>query len=125
MEELYNTMDGYVDAEENKDVIEDVLELYIEEQKKKITELTEEVILHRTRTTHLEKQLNESPVPIKMKKRLLEAHASNIQKDNEISGLKLEIYELKKFIPEGILINRENKEKPVRGGATATLGDSK
>ena len=125
MEELYNTMDGYVDAEESKDIIEDVLELYIEEQKKKITELTEEVILHRTRITHLEKQLNESPVPIKMKKRLLEAHASNIQKDNEISGLKIEIYELKKFIPEGILINRENKEKPVRGGATATLGDSK
>ena len=118
-------MDGYVDAEENKDVIEDVLELYIEEQKKKITEFTEEVILHRTRITHLEKQLNEFPVPIKMKKRLLEVQASNIQKDNEISGLKIEIYELKKFIPEGILINRENKEKPVRGGATATLGDSK
>ena len=116
MEELYNTMNDYVDAEENKDVIEDVLELYIEEQKKKITELTEEVILHRTRITHLEKQLNESPVPIKVKKRMLEAQAFNLQKDNEIHALKLEIYELRKLVPEGILINRDSKEKPVREG---------
>ena len=116
MEELYSIMDDYSEAEEATDVIEDVLELYIEEQKKKITELTEEVILHRTRITHLEKQLNESPVPIKIKKRMLEAQAFNLQKDNEIDALKLEIYELRKLVPEGILINRDSKEKPVREG---------
>jgi len=116
MEVLYNIMSDFTEAEEATDIIEDVLELYIEEQKKKITELTEEIILHRTRITHLEKQLNKSPVPVKMKKRMLETQANNMQKDNEIHALKVEIYELRKLVPEGILINRDNKDKPVREG---------
>ena len=116
-------MHDYITAEEENDVEENgdeivggVLELYIEEQKKKITELTEEVILSRTRITYLEKQLNESPVPIKMKKRLLDIKAENNTKDNDIHGLKIEIYELRKLVPEGILINRYNKIEQVRKG---------
>jgi len=117
-------MPDYVTGEE-EDVIEEddgdeiiggVLELYIEEQKKKITELTEEVILSRTRITYLEKQLNESPVPVKMKKRLVDIKAENNTKDNEVHALKIEVYELRKLVPEGILINRDNKIKPVRKG---------
>jgi len=118
-------MPDYVTGEEEEDVIEEddgdeiiggVLELYIEEQKKKITELTEEVILSRTRITYLEKQLNESPVPVKMKKRLVDIKAENNTKDNEVHALKIEVYELRKLVPEGILINRDNKIKPVRKG---------
>ena len=118
-------MPDYVTGEEEEDVIEEddgdeiiggVLELYIEEQKKKITELTEEVILSRTSITYLEKQLNESPVPVKMKKRLVDIKAENNTKDNEVHALKIEVYELRKLVPEGILINRDNKIKPVRKG---------
>ena len=114
-------MHDYVNDEEDSDedgdeIIGGVLELYIEEQKKKITELTEEVILSRTKISYLEKQLNESPVPIKMKKRLVDIKAENTIKDNDIHALKIEIYELKKLVPEGILINRDNKTKSVREG---------
>ena len=117
MEGLYSIMNDFSETEEDGDeIISGVLELYIEEQKKKITELTEEVILSRTRITYLEKQLNESPVPVKMKKRLVDIKTENTTKDNDIHALKIEIYELRKLVPEGILINRENKTKSVREG---------
>lgn len=108
-------MNDWIDSEATE-VIENVLELYIEEQKLKIVELSEEVLLLKTRMKYLEKQLNEAPVPIKMKKRVLDLKLNNEKKENEIHELKVEIFELRKLIPEGILINREKKEKPVREG---------
>ena len=108
-------MNDWIDSEATE-VIENVLELYIEEQKLKIVELSEEVLLLKTRMKYLEKQLNESPVPMKMKKRVLDLKLDNFKKENEIHELKVEIFELRKLIPEGILINRQKKEKPVREG---------
>ena len=112
----YVSEEDVIEEDDGDEIIGGVLELYIEEQKKKITELTEEVILSRTRITYLEKQLNESPVPVKMKKRLVDIKAENNTKDNEVHALKIEVYELRKLVPEGILINRDNKIKPVRKG---------
>jgi len=112
----YVSEENVIEEDDGDEIIGGVLELYIEEQKKKITELTEEVILSRTRITYLEKQLNESPVPVKMKKRLVDIKAENNTKDNEVHALKIEVYELRKLVPEGILINRDNKIKPVRKG---------
>lgn len=112
----YVIEEDVIEEDDGDEIIGGVLELYIEEQKKKITELTEEVILSRTRITYLEKQLNESPVPVKMKKRLVDIKAENTIKDNDIHALKIEVYELRKLVPEGILINRDNKTKSVREG---------
>ena len=53
---------------------------------------------------------------IKEARKLYDAKVENDQLVNEIHALKTEIYELRKLIPEGILINRESRDKPARQG---------
>ena len=108
---MENFIDGVVDEE-----LTSAVDMFIEEQNTKIMELTQENLTLRTRSKFLEKELNESIVPLSAKRKLYDAKVENEQLVNEIHALKTEIYELRKLIPEGILINRESRDKPARTG---------
>ena len=108
---MENIIGGVVDEE-----LTNAVDMFIEEQNSKIMELTQENLTLRTRSKFLEKELNESIVPLSAKRKLYDTKVENEQLVNEIHSLKTEIYELRKLIPEGILINRESKDKPARQG---------
>ena len=108
---MKDIIDGVVDEE-----LTNAVDMFIEEQNTKIMELTQENLTLRTRSKFLEKELNESIVPLSAKRKLHDAKMEIEQLINEIHALKTEIYELRKLVPEGILINRERRDKPARTG---------
>lgn len=92
------------------------IDLYIEEQRQKILETIEENITLKTRIKFLEKELSEKPVPVSARRKLYDVKVENDRLELEIKNLKTEIYELKKLIPDHVLINRDRKIEPVRKG---------
>ena len=80
MEEFIN---GVVDEE-----LTGAVDLFIEEQNAKIMELTQENLTLRTRSKFLEKELNESIVPLSAKRKLYDAKVENEKLVNEIHALK-------------------------------------
>ena len=94
----------------------EVIDSFIDTQKKTIADLASEISVLKTKTTMLEKQLEkerkereELPVPIYFIKQ-----AQALKQENE--KLKADLAYYKKHVPVQVIINKENKEKPTRRG---------
>jgi hypothetical protein len=91
---------------------EEVKSVFEQQRDKQIEDLNRIIIAFRTRVAILEKQLEEKeklPVPSTVVKQMIELEQRNRK-------LKEDLDYYKGLLPDYVIINRENKNKPTRSG---------
>ena len=90
----------------------EILTTYAEQTEKQIIDLNRTIVVLRTRTAMLEKELEERnriPVPRTVVEQIVDM-------ERKIRKLENDLTYYKKFVPTQVIINRENKDKPTRKG---------
>lgn len=97
--------DSFKDAEE-------VFDVYFSQYNDQVKELNRQIVALKTRNALLQEQIEENeraPVPMIVQKEMQKLIAEN-------KKLQEDLKYYKKYVPVQIIINREEKKKPTRGG---------
>jgi hypothetical protein len=91
---------------------EEAISIYTKETENQIVEFNKLIVALRSRVTYLERELKERdsvPVPKSVIKQILELERDKRKLEDDLTFYK-------KYVPNTVIINRENSKKPQRSG---------